>query len=127
MPMKAQRPTPNAQSPRGGLPRHARTALVVWALGVGLWALGLGLWATPVSAQARPRASQAAKEDVNRRQSDGSTPLQWAVYEGNVAEVKRLLRAGADVTIANNYGVTPMSLAAEVGNPEMLKVLLEVG
>ena len=101
--------------------------LVVWSLGFGLWALGFGIYSTPLGAQARPRASQAAKEDVNRRQSDGSTPLQWAVYEGNVAEVKRLLRAGADVSIANNYGVTPMSLAAEVGNPEMLKVLLEVG
>ncbi len=37
------------------------------------------------------------KEDVNRRNADGSTPLQWAVYDGDVAEVKRLLRAGADV------------------------------
>jgi ankyrin repeat protein len=67
------------------------------------------------------------KEDVNRRNDDGSTPLQWAVYEGNVAEVKRLLRAGADVSLANNYGATPMGLAAEVGNTEMFKVLLEVG
>ena len=69
----------------------------------------------------------AAKEDVNRRNPDGSTPLQWAVYDGDVAEVKRLLRAGADVSLANNYGATPMSLAAEVGNTEMLKVLLEAG
>ena len=40
---------------------------------------------------------------------------------------KRLLRAGADVSLANNYGATPMSLAAEVGNADMLKLLLEVG
>ena len=80
------------------------------------------------------RSSTASKvdpsrrtEDVNRRNADGSTPLQWAVYEGDVAEVKRLLRAGADVSLANNYGATPMSLAAEVGNTEMLKVLLEAG
>ena len=46
---------------------------------------------------------------------------------GDVAEVKRLLRAGADVSLANNYGATPMSLAAEVGNTEMLKLLLEAG
>ena len=75
----------------------------------------------------RPQARRAAKEDVNRRNADGSTPLQWAVYDGDVAEVKRLLRAGADVSLANNYGATPMSLAAEVGNTEMLKVLLEAG
>jgi ankyrin repeat protein len=65
--------------------------------------------------------------DVNRRNADGSTPLQWAVYDGNVAEVKRLLRAGADVSIANNYGATAMSLAAEVGNAELIAMLLEAG
>jgi uncharacterized protein len=71
--------------------------------------------------------AQRAKVDVNRQEVDGSTPLQWAVYKGDVAEVKRLLRAGAKVGQANKYGATPMSLAAEVGNTEMLKVLLEVG
>jgi ankyrin repeat protein len=73
------------------------------------------------------RVRRPAKDDVNRRNADGSTPLQWAVYEGNVAEVKRLLRAGADVSLANNYGATPMSLAAELAHTEILKVLLEVG
>ncbi len=70
---------------------------------------------------------KAKKEDVNRRNVDGSTPLQWAVYHGDLAEATRLVRAGADVSLANNYGATPMSLAAEVGNTEMLKVLLEAG
>jgi len=72
-------------------------------------------------------ANAQRKEDVNRRNADGSTPLQWAVHAGNLAEVKRLLRAGADVKLANNYGATPMSLAAEVGNAEMLALLLEGG
>jgi ankyrin repeat protein len=67
------------------------------------------------------------KADVNRRNPDGSTPLQWAVYNGDVAEVKRLLRAGANVTLANNYGATPMTLAAEVGNADMIGLLLEAG
>jgi ankyrin repeat protein len=73
------------------------------------------------------RSGPAAKEDVNRRNADGSTPLQWAVYHGDVAEAKRLVRAGADVALANDYGATPMSLAAEVGNADMLAVLLEAG
>ncbi len=84
----------------------------------------------PAFAQTARRASPAdptRKEDVNRRNADGSTPLQWAVYNGDVAEARRLLRAGADVTLANNYGASPMTLAAEVGNAEMLKVLLEAG
>ena len=81
----------------------------------------------PSVAARQRRRRPAAKEDVNRRNVDGSTPLQWAVYNGDVAEVQRLLRAGADVSLANNYGATPMSLAAEVGNTDMLKLLLEVG
>ncbi len=73
------------------------------------------------------RPANPSREDVNRRHPDGSTPLQWAVHAGDVAEVKRLLRAGADVSLANDYGATAMSLAAEVGDAEMLKVLLEAG
>ncbi|HJR71536.1 MAG TPA: ankyrin repeat domain-containing protein, partial [Gammaproteobacteria bacterium] len=65
--------------------------------------------------------------DVDRRNADGSTPLQWAVYEGDVAEVRRLLDAGADVSLANDYGATPMGLAAEVANTEILKLLLDAG
>jgi ankyrin repeat protein len=78
-------------------------------------------------ASARPRPATGRGGDVNRRNPDGSTPLQWAVYNGDVAEVKRLLRLGADASIANKYGATPMSLAAEVANTDILKVLLEVG
>jgi ankyrin repeat protein len=79
--------------------------------------------------KAKPAAKgpAAKKEDVNRRNPDGSTPLQWAVFNGNVAEVKRLLRAGADIALANPYGASPMGLAAEVANTDMLKVLLEAG
>jgi len=72
-------------------------------------------------------SAQKKKEDVNKRNLDGSTPLQWAVYKNDLAEATRLVRAGADVALANNYGATPMSLAAEVGNTDMLKVLLEAG
>jgi ankyrin repeat protein len=65
--------------------------------------------------------------DVNDRRADGSTPLQWAVYEGDVAEAKRLLDAGADVTLTNSYGISAMSLAAEVAHTELLRLLLEAG
>src|SRR5215471_8780371 len=75
----------------------------------------------------RPRSAPVKKDDVNRRNVDGSTPLQWAVYNGDLAEARRLLKAGADVTLANNYGATPMTLASEIANTDMLKLLLEVG
>ncbi len=65
--------------------------------------------------------------DVNARQPDGSTPLQWAVYEGDTAEVRRLIDAGADVTLANEYGASAMSLAAEVADTAVLKMLLDAG
>jgi ankyrin repeat protein len=65
--------------------------------------------------------------DVNRRNADGSTPLQWAVYEGDAAEARRLIAAGADVSLANNYGATPMSLAAVVANTEIIRLLLDAG
>jgi ankyrin repeat protein len=79
------------------------------------------------AAAGQAATQQKAATDVNRRAVDGSTPLQHAVYEGNIPEVKRLLKAGANVSLANNYGATPMGLAAEVGNAEIIKLLLEAG
>ncbi len=70
---------------------------------------------------------QSLNAEVNQRGVDGSTPLQWAVYEGDAAEVRRLLDDGADVSLANNYGATAMGLAAEVGDTDILKLLLEAG
>lgn len=76
---------------------------------------------------AEDRSGADGAGEIDARHADGSTPLQWAVHRGDLAEVARLLRAGADVSAANRYGATPMSLAAEVGDAEMLKVLLEAG
>jgi len=95
-------------------------------LGVS-WSASAQVSAGSKPAQPTKAAPSRRTEDVNRRNADGSTPLQWAVYNGDVAEARRLLRAGANVALANNYGATPMSLAAEVGNTDMLKVLLEAG
>ena len=109
-----------------GCPILARAVVAAAALVV---LPGAAIGAQSASRQAQPTNVEPSSrsEDVNRRNADGSTPLQWAVYAGDVAEVERLLRAGADVSLANNYGATPMSLAAEVGNTEMLKLLLEIG
>jgi ankyrin repeat protein len=38
-----------------------------------------------------------------------------------------LLGAGADVTLANRYGVTPLTIAASNGNAAMMRVLLDAG
>ena len=64
---------------------------------------------------------------ADKVEPDGSTPLQWAAYRSDVAEVKRLIAAGADVSQANVYGVTPMQLAAVTGNTAIIKLLLAAG
>jgi uncharacterized protein len=82
--------------------------------------------AANVAANAASNTNSAIKVS-DTRGPDGSTPLQWAVFKNDVGEVKRLLKAGADVAEANVYGATPMSLAAEVGDAKLLKVLLDAG
>ncbi len=69
----------------------------------------------------------AAQPEKAATAPDGSTPLQWATYRNDAAEVKRLLAAGARVGEANAYGVTPMQLAAETGNTAILQLLLAAG
>jgi ankyrin repeat protein len=66
-------------------------------------------------------------KDVNARRPDGSTPLQWAAFAGDVAESKRLIAAGADVKATNNYGISPMLLAADIASTELIQLLLKNG
>src|SRR4249920_3554502 len=59
--------------------------------------------------------------------ADGSTPLQWAAFQGDIAEAKRLIKAGADVHATNAYGVNAMQLAADSANTELIALLLKAG
>lgn len=58
---------------------------------------------------------------------DGTTPLHWAVHDSNAEEVRRLLKAGADVNARNDYGATPLTEAAETGNVDIIGQLLKAG
>ncbi|MBX5461151.1 MAG: ankyrin repeat domain-containing protein [Steroidobacteraceae bacterium] len=71
--------------------------------------------------------SAAAASADEPRKPDGSTPLMQAAFEGDVAEAKRLIEAGADVTATNIYGVNAMQLAADIGNTELIRLLLKAG
>lgn len=65
--------------------------------------------------------------DATAMDVDGTTPLHWAVYRNDVAAVKRLIGAGANVNAANDYGATPLSEAAVTGNVEVIRLLLKAG
>jgi uncharacterized protein len=55
------------------------------------------------------------------------TALHWAAYHGDLATATQLIRAQANVNIANRYGVKPLSLACTTGNTELVELLLQAG
>ena len=56
-----------------------------------------------------------------------AAPLHDASSEGNIPEVKRLLKAGADVNAKDEYGYMPLLFAISNGHVEVVKVLLSAG
>jgi ankyrin repeat protein len=69
----------------------------------------------------------AGAREAEALRPDGSTPLQWAVFSGDVAEAKRLIGAGANVKAKNNYGIDAMLLAADISSTELIELLLKSG
>ena len=67
------------------------------------------------------------EHDVNAPETDGTTPLQWAIYYENSQIVDYLLVARADVEATNREGITPLALAAQTGNAEIVELLLDAG
>jgi ankyrin repeat protein len=59
--------------------------------------------------------------------ADGTTPLQVAAFEGDLAAAKRLVQAGANVRASNTYGVNALQLAADSSNTELIALLLKAG
>ena len=64
---------------------------------------------------------------VSGAELDATAGLLPAVYSGDVQQVRQLIAAGADVRAPNQFGATPMSVAAVAADPDMLKVLLKAG
>jgi ankyrin repeat protein len=89
--------------------------------------------AGPLLDAARDKNREAAfaqidqRADVNERASDGTTALHWAAHNGDAELVARLLEAGANAKVSNDYGVTPMAEAAERGDAGILQRLLKAG
>ena len=69
----------------------------------------------------------AKKADVNARQPDGATALHWAAYADDAETTALLIRAGANVNVANDHGVSPFAIAARQGNANILGQLMKAG
>src|SRR5688500_12578778 len=103
-----------------------RTTLIRGAVLVLVSAAGLS-----VAHADQRRAAQAARPAtpevsvaIRAADADGTTALHHAVQVNDRARVEALVRGGANVSAANRYGVTPLSLAATNGDPAVVELLL---
>jgi ankyrin repeat protein len=64
------------------------------------------------------------KEGINHRDDEGRTALRGACYWGRGRVVRVLLKSGADPSIADNDGDTPMDIARQMGRRECVAALL---
>jgi ankyrin repeat protein len=70
----------------------------------------------------------ANKADVNAKEvSRGQTVLMRAVAENHTGVVKALVETGADVHARSGTGFTPLLFAAQQGNIETARILLDAG
>ena len=64
--------------------------------------------------------------NINFQNPEGNTPLQAAMKNNNVSAAVTLINANADLnTLKNNKDQTALMLACEMGNPEIVKLILE--
>jgi ankyrin repeat protein len=62
-----------------------------------------------------------ARDDLNKADSKGYTPLMHAVINGHDDLVRTLLAAGADPSAKNNLGDEASTIATQLGRSEMFK------
>ena len=70
---------------------------------------------------------EVSTANINALDSSGFTPLAWASARGDHKSVTLLLKHGASLSIANDVGAEPIHLAAQTGNVETIKVLVQAG
>ena len=73
------------------------------------------------------RALLGQKVDVNAPDVQGTPALHAAVRLDDRDIARLLLEAGADATLANRYGVIPLTLATSNGSAAMMRMLLDAG
>jgi ankyrin repeat protein len=68
-----------------------------------------------------------AADVINPSDGSGSTPLLVAASHDDVAQVRQLLKTGANPNVRNKLDTTPLLEAAFHSNPEIIKALLDAG
>ncbi|KAL2840418.1 ankyrin repeat-containing domain protein [Aspergillus pseudoustus] len=75
-----------------------------------------------------------AQRDIHVRDEDGQTPFQYAAESGNVAAIRLILEAGADIDAQDEEGNTALHLMMMNGKPApdswcipALRVMFELG
>jgi ankyrin repeat protein len=68
-----------------------------------------------------------AADDINARDASGSTPLLVAASNDDVAQLKQLLKAGANPNVRNKLETTPLLEAAFNSNLAIIEALLDAG
>ncbi len=90
--------------------------------------LGCAAGLLPVMAESQPAPPAVAPATSGEaRPAPAGTALLEAAYQDDLAAARRLIQAGAPAGQANRYGATPLALACQNGNPEMVVLLLEAG
>src|SRR5262245_61345967 len=56
-----------------------------------------------------------------------SAPIADAAMRGDVAAVRALIKSGAEVNAAQGDGMTALHWAADLGDPELARVLVAAG
>ncbi|XXH03121.1 hypothetical protein Hte_009514 [Hypoxylon texense] len=70
---------------------------------------------------------EESTEGINALDSFGTSPLHYAVENGDSTAVRTLINYGANLDIKNLYGHTPLMPAAEYGDPECAESLISGG
>ena len=65
--------------------------------------------------------------DVNAKEVDGTTALDWAVSHDDLKIVELLIGAHADVKAVNRYGVSPLLIACNNASAPVVQALLKAG
>lgn len=60
---------------------------------------------------------------VDAKANSGGTPLHWAAGSGQIEAADALVKAGADVGIADKEGRTPLDIARAKQQTAIIKIL----